>query len=82
MLFRSSPREPALIYLLDTNVCVRYLNGRSPAIKRRLEGTDPGSIALCSVVKGRIGKALITENQGFHAEFVGELHRRILGATG
>jgi tRNA(fMet)-specific endonuclease VapC len=43
-----------LIYLLDTNVCVRYLNDRSPAIKRRLEGTDPGSIALCSVVKGEL----------------------------
>ena len=43
-----------MIYLLDTNVCVRYLNGRSPAIKRRLEGTDPGSIALCSVVKGEL----------------------------
>ena len=43
-----------MIYLLDTNVCVRYLNGRSPAIKRRLEETDPNSIALCSVVKGEL----------------------------
>ena len=41
-------------YLLDTNVCIRYLNGRSQAIKARLEGTDPSTVLLCSVVKAEL----------------------------
>ena len=43
-----------MIYLLDTNVCVRYLNGRSLAIRQRLEATDAADIALCSVVKAEL----------------------------
>jgi hypothetical protein len=26
-----------MTYLLDTNTCIRYLNGRSGSIKRRIE---------------------------------------------
>jgi tRNA(fMet)-specific endonuclease VapC len=40
-----------MIYLLDTNVCVRYLNGRSVAIRERILTTNPQDIAVCSVVK-------------------------------
>ena len=43
-----------MIYLLDTNVCVRYLNGRSLAIRQRLEATDAADIAVCSVVKAEL----------------------------
>jgi tRNA(fMet)-specific endonuclease VapC len=38
-------------YLLDTNVCIRYLNGRSVAIRERLRTTRVADIAVCSVVK-------------------------------
>jgi tRNA(fMet)-specific endonuclease VapC len=43
-----------VIYLLDTNVCVRYLNGHSLAIRQRLEATDATDIAVCSIVKAEL----------------------------
>lgn len=42
------------IYLLDTNVCVRYLNGRVPQVRLRLQAKQPQEIAVCSVVKGEL----------------------------
>lgn len=42
-------------YLLDTNACIRYLNGQSKRVKNRLESTRPQDIALCSI--GSIVKA-------------------------
>ena len=42
-----------MIYLLDTNVCVAYLRGKnSDKIEARLNATNPGDVALCSVVEG------------------------------
>jgi tRNA(fMet)-specific endonuclease VapC len=41
-------------YLLDTNVCIRVLTGRSPALVERLRAHDPREIKLCSVVKGEL----------------------------
>ncbi|MBO1347056.1 MAG: type II toxin-antitoxin system VapC family toxin [Hormoscilla sp. GUM202] len=41
-------------YLLDTNVCVRYLNGRSVAIRRRLQAIDVEEVAVCSIVKAEL----------------------------
>ena len=38
-------------YLLDTNVCARYLNSRSLVIRERLQSTNVEEIAVCSVVK-------------------------------
>jgi tRNA(fMet)-specific endonuclease VapC len=43
-----------VIYLLDTNVCVRYLNGRSLSIRERLQVTDVEDIAVCSIVKAEL----------------------------
>lgn len=43
-----------MIYLLDTNVCVRYLNGRSLSIRERLQATNVEDIVLCSVVKAEL----------------------------
>jgi tRNA(fMet)-specific endonuclease VapC len=43
-----------VIYLLDTNVCVRYLNGRSLAIRERLQATNAEDIVVCSVVKAEL----------------------------
>ncbi|MBD2458756.1 type II toxin-antitoxin system VapC family toxin [Nostoc sp. FACHB-87] len=41
-------------YLLDTNVCARYLNGRSLSIRERLRSTNVEDIAVCSVVKAEL----------------------------
>ncbi|MFM7888244.1 MAG: PIN domain-containing protein, partial [Pseudanabaena sp.] len=41
-------------YLLDTNVCVVYLNGRSKAVRDRLISTPIEYIAVCSVVKSEL----------------------------
>jgi len=31
-------------YMLDTNVCIRYLNGRASSIKERLENLRPEDV--------------------------------------
>lgn len=38
-------------YLLDTNVCIKYLNADSENIKLKLKSNSPQNIFLCSVVK-------------------------------
>jgi tRNA(fMet)-specific endonuclease VapC len=38
-------------YLLDTNVCVIYLNGRSISVRDRLLSTPTKEMNVCSVVK-------------------------------
>lgn len=43
-----------MIYLLDTNACIQYLNNRNTAVKHRLETTPSSSIVLCSVVKAEL----------------------------
>lgn len=40
--------------MLDANTCIRYLNGRSLAVVRRVAATPPHEVCLCSVVKGEI----------------------------
>ncbi|MFN5991651.1 MAG: type II toxin-antitoxin system VapC family toxin [Dolichospermum sp.] len=51
-----------MIYLLDTNVCARYLNGKSLAIRQRLRSTNIADIAVCSVVKGELFYGAMTSN--------------------
>lgn len=41
-------------YLLDTNVCVMYLNGRSASVRDRLLSTLSDDMAVCSVVKAEL----------------------------
>ena len=41
-------------YLLDTNVCVVYLNGRSRSVRDRLLATSTDEMAVCSVVKSEL----------------------------
>lgn len=43
-----------MIYLLDTNVCIRFLNGRAPSLVERLLGTPEEEVAVCSVVKAEM----------------------------
>ena len=41
-------------YLLDTNVCIRYLNGQSEGIHQQLGDRNPERIVLCSIVKAEL----------------------------
>lgn len=43
-----------MLYLIDTNVCVMYLNGRSPSIRDRILSVPTQDIAVCSVVKAEL----------------------------
>ena len=62
-----------MTYLLDTNVCIRYLNGRVPNVRRRLHELQPTDIVVCSAVKAELfygarrsvdpGRSLTVERQ-------------------
>jgi tRNA(fMet)-specific endonuclease VapC len=41
-------------YLLDSNTCIRYLNGRSPQLRAKFLTVSDQDIALCSVVKAEM----------------------------
>ncbi|MEZ4621385.1 MAG: type II toxin-antitoxin system VapC family toxin [Caldilineaceae bacterium] len=41
-------------YLLDTNACIRFLNGRSPSIQQEMRKHKSEDILLCSVVKAEL----------------------------
>lgn len=43
-----------MIYLLDTNACIVYLNRPMSGVRRRLECLSPQDIAVCSVVKAEL----------------------------
>lgn len=43
-----------MTFLLDTNVCIRYLNGRSPGVRAQLQARPPAEIVICSVVKAEL----------------------------
>ena len=47
-------KNDSLIYLLDTNVCIIYLKGKSPSINHHLDNLEPEKIAVCSVVKAEL----------------------------
>jgi tRNA(fMet)-specific endonuclease VapC len=41
-------------YLLDTNVCIVYLNGKSPSLKRRFDAEGDANLAVSSVSKAEM----------------------------
>jgi tRNA(fMet)-specific endonuclease VapC len=43
-----------ITHLLDTNACIRHLNGRAPQLSVRLKDFDPSQLAVCSIVKGEL----------------------------
>ena len=43
-----------MTYLLDTNVCVVHLAGRSTKIQTKLQAIPPKEVTLCSIVKAEI----------------------------
>lgn len=63
-------------YLLDTNVCIKYINGTSEKIKNKISALNPEDIYLCSIVKAELfygisksknkEKNLIKLNEFFH----------------
>ena len=55
------------MYLLDSNTCIQFLNGRSIHVERRLMGTKPSSIKLCSIVKAEL---LYGASRSHHASAV------------
>jgi tRNA(fMet)-specific endonuclease VapC len=43
-----------MIYLLDTNACISYLNNPQSPVRYQLERLDPTSVSVCSVVKAEL----------------------------
>jgi len=43
-----------LRFLLDTNTCIRYLNGRAPTIRTHLAAVPLAEIAVCAPVKAEL----------------------------
>jgi len=41
-------------YLLDTNVCIQYLNGRSENIRRHIQTRQTETLTLCAIVKAEL----------------------------
>lgn len=43
-----------MTYLLDTNSCIQYLNGRSEKIKEHFTSINPQDIYVCAIVKAEL----------------------------
>jgi tRNA(fMet)-specific endonuclease VapC len=43
-----------MIYLLDTNVCISYLNNPESQIRERLQKLVPSSVVLCATVEAEL----------------------------
>jgi tRNA(fMet)-specific endonuclease VapC len=43
-----------VIYLLDTNACIVYLNRPISGVRQRLQSLSPQDVAVCSVVKAEL----------------------------
>ncbi|WP_119067545.1 type II toxin-antitoxin system tRNA(fMet)-specific endonuclease VapC [Aggregatilinea lenta] len=41
-------------YLLDTNACIRYINGRSPQLRARISGTPRQDVAVSMITKAEM----------------------------
>jgi tRNA(fMet)-specific endonuclease VapC len=42
------------MFLLDTNTCIQFLNGRSLAVEKQFRRRAPSQLKLCSVVKAEM----------------------------
>ncbi|WP_445176467.1 type II toxin-antitoxin system tRNA(fMet)-specific endonuclease VapC [Microcoleus sp.] len=43
-----------MIYLLDSNTCIGYLNGRAIGVLQRLQALPSEEVAVCSIVKAEL----------------------------
>jgi tRNA(fMet)-specific endonuclease VapC len=41
-------------WLLDSNACIQYLNGRVPSLKVRVDAVADSDLLICSVVKAEL----------------------------
>ncbi len=41
-------------YLLDTDICVYYINGRVPQVRERMQGLSDSDIAISAITKGEM----------------------------
>jgi len=41
-------------YLIDTNVCIRYMNGRSSSVRNKICSFNPYDIVVCSIVRAEL----------------------------
>jgi tRNA(fMet)-specific endonuclease VapC len=41
-------------YLLDTNICVAFLNQKDAGLRRHFQKTDSDDVKLCSIVKAEL----------------------------
>ena len=41
-------------YLLDTNICIRYMNGRSPVVRAKIRSIPAQDIIVCSIVRAEL----------------------------
>ena len=65
-------------FLLDTNPCVRYLNGRSENLRSRIDAAGDANLAVCSVVKAELSfgaakSAAPQQTQAIQAVFLSRL---------
>ncbi len=51
-----------MTHLLDSNACIRYLNGRSVSLRNRLAAMTPGEVGVCSVVKAEMFAGAMRSN--------------------
>jgi len=43
-----------MTYLLDTNTCIRYINGRAPQIREHMRNIADTDIAICTITRGEM----------------------------
>ena len=53
-------------YLLDTNVCIRYLQGRLPCIRDAIHIRSPEQMFICAIVRAELFFGAMKSN--YHAE--------------
>ena len=54
-----------MIYLLDSHVCISFINGRSASVQKRLQLIPKQEVAVCSVVKTElVYGAVYCQNKG------------------
>lgn len=41
-------------YLLDTNTCIQFLNGRSPGVREKLPSIPSSDVIICSIVRAEL----------------------------
>lgn len=51
-------------YLLDTNTCIRYMNGRSPKLVAKLRTIPAREIIVCSIVRAELAFGVAKSQTG------------------